>query len=139
MSTLDTLTVRFEADAADLLGSLDDVDRRLKALRDQRTIPLTLAGQIETRLTVAADEAISRALSGAGERLSQAVEGHEAAFGQALAAAEQAMGAALQSAVRSLQNSVNITIPLYVDGARLTTAVVRGLRQQTLTQGETAF
>ena len=158
MTTLDTLSVRFEADTAALFSSLDALETRLAALHNANEMPLTLSQEIETRLTVTADEAISRALNGAGERLSQAVEhhdaayasaltaagerlvqaidGHEVAFGSALAAAEQAMAAALQNAVNRLQSAINITVPVSVDGYRLGTATLKGLKQQSLAAGK---
>ena len=85
MTTLDTLSLRFEAETDALFSDLDSLDARLQALADPHEMPLSLTQELETRLTVTADEAISQALSGAGERLSQAVEGHEAAFDRALA------------------------------------------------------
>lgn len=158
MTTLDTLSVRFEADTAALFSSLDALETRLNALRSTNEMPLSLSQEIETRLTVTADEAVSRALNGAGERLSQAVEhhdaayasalaaagerlvqaidSHEVAFGSALAAAENALAAALQSAVSQLQNAINITIPVSVDGYRLGSAALKGIKQQSLAAGK---
>ncbi len=135
MTTLDTLTVSFEADANALFSSLDALDARLAALRGQGTQRLDFNHEIETMLTVTADEAISRALSGAGERLAAAVSAHEANFGSALASAERAMADALQAAVNRLSASINVTIPVSVDGYRLGTAALRGLQRQSLASG----
>ncbi len=139
MTTLDTLTVSFEADAEGLFSSLDALDARLTALRAQGAQQINLNHEIETLLTVTADDAISRALSGAGDRLSSAIEAHEIAFGAALAGAERAMADALQAAVNRLSSAINITVPVSVDGYRLGTAALRGLQRQALGSGRASM
>lgn len=122
MSTLDTLTVRFEADAKALFDSLDTVSDRLNALRAGSTNVLPAMGDIQMQLTVTADEAISRALSNAGSMLSAAVLSHEEQFASALSASQQAMAAALQSAAQQLASSIQITVPVAINGQQVATA-----------------
>lgn len=122
MSTLDTLTVRFEADAKALFDSLDTVSDRLNALRAGSTNVLPAMGDIQMQLTVTADEAISRALANAGSMLSAAVLSHEEQFASALSASQQAMAAALQSAAQQLASSIQITVPVAINGQQVATA-----------------
>lgn len=135
MTTLDTLCVRFEAEAGDLFNSLDSIESRVAALREGGDAAVTLPADIEMRLCVAADEAISAALRGAGDTLSDAVAGHDVQFGAALAAAQQAMAAALQSAVNRLSASFNVTVPVYVDSTRVANAALGKIKQRLLSSG----
>lgn len=139
MTTLDTLSLRFEAETAPLFSDLDSLETRLQALANPHEMPLSLTQELDTRLTVTADEAIQSALSGAGERLAQAVESHEAAFDRALAAAEHSMATALEAAVSRIQSAIHITVPVNLDGYRVGQAVLNGLRRQSLAQGNTAL
>lgn len=136
MNILDTLAVRFEADASALFRSLDTLDARLSALRRQSAAPVSLPAMLEMRLTVAADDAISRSLSGAGQTLSEAVRAHDAAFSGALADAQHAMAAALQSAVDKLAASITVTVPVNIDGQRLVSATLANLRRRSVSQGD---
>lgn len=135
MNTLDTLSVRFEADAGAVFAVLDGLSARLESLRGAGSAHFTLTHEIETLLTATADGAISHALSDAGERLSSAVRDHEVSLDRALSAAQNVLAAALQSAVNKLAASINVTDPLNVDGYRLATAALRGLRLQEVASG----
>lgn len=135
MTTLDTLCVRFEAEAGDLFNSLDSIESRIAALREGGDTAATLPAEIEMRLCVAADEAISSALRGAGDTLSDAVAGHEVQLGASLAAAQQAMAAALQSAVNRLSASFNVTVPVYIDSTRVANAALGKIKQRLLSSG----
>lgn len=136
MNDLDTLSVRFEADANALFHTLDDLDTRLNALKRGGNIAVSLSHEIETLLTVTADGAIARSLENAGDTLAKAVRDHDLAFESALAQAENAMAGALQAAVNKLAASINVTIPVSVDGYRLGTAAVKGLKRQSLAKGK---
>jgi len=135
MPTIDTLAVRFEADAQALFQSLDTLEMRLSALREGRVHTLPAMSDISMQLTVTADEAISRALQGAGETLKNAVLSHEAQFSAALQSAQQAMAAALQSAVSRLTDSIQITVPVTINSQRVATATAKTLDQRALTSG----
>lgn len=135
MPNLDTLTVRLEADAQALMKDLDSLDQRLDRLQEGKTVSLPAFSALEMRLTVAADEAISRSLNGAGEALSQAVLQHETAFSAALADAQRQLAAALERAVERLSSRIEITVPVSIDGARLTTHVISRLREQSVGSG----
>lgn len=135
MPTLDTLTVRFEADARALLSDLNALETRLDQLQQGRNIAFPHASELEMRLTVSADQAISRALAGAGDQLSQAVSNHEKQFSTALSQAQNALAAALQKAVDKLASSIQITVPVTIDGQKLATATLRNIRQQSIARG----
>ena len=135
MPTIDTLSVRFEADAQELFRSLDTLEERLSVLREGRTHTLPGMSDISMQLTVTADEAISSALSGAGETLKSAVLSHEMQFAAALQSAENAMAAALLSAADRLANSIHITVPITLNGQRVATATSKNLDQRALTSG----
>lgn len=135
MPNLDTLTVRFEADARALMRDLDSLDQRLDRLQEGKTVAFPSFSSLEMRLTVAADEAISRALQGAGDRLSQAVTLHETAFSAALSDAQRQLAAALDHAVSRLSSSIQVTVPVSIDGARLSTHVAKRLREQSSISG----
>ena len=87
------------------------------------------------RLTVTADQAISRALAGAGDTLANAVLSHETQFAAALSEAQQALSHALNAAIERLASSIQITVPVHVDSKKLTTATVQNIRQQSVTRG----
>ena len=135
MPTLDTLTVRLEADARQLMHDLTALETRLDRLQQGRAFSFPPASELEMRLTVAADQSIARALQNAGDMLSQAVLSHEAQFSAALSQAQNAMAAALQSAVDRLASSIRITVPVSIDGQRLATATVKNIRQQSIARG----
>lgn len=135
MPTLETLTVCLEADARKLMNDLSALETRLDHLQQGKNIAFPHASDLEMRLTVAADQSISRALQNAGDTLSQAVLSHEAQFSAALAQAQSALTAALQGAVDKLASSIHITVPVSVDGQRLATAAVKNIRQQSITRG----
>ena len=135
MPTLDTLTVRLEADARQLMHDLTALETRLDRLQQGRAFSFPQASELEMRLTVAADQSIARALQNAGDMLSQAVLSHEAQFSAALSQAQNAMAAALQSAVDRLASSIRITVPVSIDGQRLATATVKNIRQQSIARG----
>ncbi len=138
MPTLETLTVCLEADARKLMNDLTALETRLDHLQQGRSISFPQASELEMRLTVAADQAVSRALRGAGDTLSQAVLSHETQFAAALAQSQNALVAALQGAVDKLASSIHITVPVSVDGQRLAAATVRNIRQQAITRGSAA-
>lgn len=135
MPTLDTLTVRFEADARALLHDLTALETRLDHLQQGRAVAFPQASELEMRLTVAADQAIFHALQGAGDTLSAAVLSHEAQFSTALSQAQNALASALQNAVDKLISSIQITVPVSIDGQRLATATVKNIRQQSIARG----
>lgn len=135
MPTLDTLTVRLEADARSLLSDLTTLETRLDRLQQGKSAAFPRASELELRLTVAADQAISHALQGAGDTLSQAVLRHETQFAAALNQAQSAMTAALQNAVDRLASSIQITVPVSIDGQKLATATVKNIRQQSIARG----
>jgi len=133
VSTLETLTVRFEADADAFFQSADALEKRLAAIKSASPVRLPL--DLETRLTVAADGAISAALSGAGDTLAQAVRDHEVSFQSALSDDRRQLAAALESAVSRSVSNISVTIPVTVSGSTVTTAAVRSLRERMLSQG----
>lgn len=135
MATLDTLTVRFEADAEALFRGIDTLETRLASLKTEHTLPGGGLLDIQTRLTVTADEAIARALSGAGQTLSDAVRREDAALARSLDSAQGALCDALRGAVSQLASSINITVPVSIDGYQLGQAAVRGIRRVSLSQG----
>lgn len=135
MNILDTLAVRFEADAGELFASLDAIDARLLALRSSGEQPVTLPLEWQAQLTVTADEAISHALSSAGDTIAEAIRAHDVAFSDALADAQRAMAGALQSAADKLASSITITVPVNIDGQRLADATISNLRRRSLSQG----
>lgn len=135
MPTLDTLTVRFEADARQLLNDLSALETRLDRLQTGRTVAFPSASELEMRLTVTADQAISHALRGAGDTLANAVSGHEVHFSDALAKAQSALADALANAVDKLTASLHITVPVYVDGQKLASATLKNIRQQSVSRG----
>ena len=113
MPTIDTLAVRFEADAQELFSQLDTLESRLNALREGRTQTLPAMNDVHMQLTVTADEAISRAVQGA----------------------QQAMAAALQSAVDKLSASIEITVPVTISGQRVASAATSTMTQRALSRG----
>ncbi len=135
MTTLDTLCVRLEAEAGDVFGKLDTLETRLHALRGQGAQTISLPADLEMRLTVAADDAVSAALAGAGETLAAAVAGHDAQLGAALASAQQALADALTAAVNRLSASLNVTVPVYIDSTRVANAVVGNVKQKLMMKG----
>lgn len=135
MPTLDTLTVRFEADARNLLHDLSALETRLDRLQQGKSVAFPSASELELRLTVTADQAISRALAGAGDQLKNAVISHETQFAAALSEAQEALAHALSAAVDRLASSIQITVPVHVDSKKLTTATVQNIRQQSVTRG----
>ena len=135
MPTLETLTVCLEADARKLMNDLTALETRLDHLQQGKSVAFPHASDLEMRLTVAADQSISRALHSAGDALSQAVLSHETQFSAALAQSQNALVSALQSAVDKLAASIHITVPVSVDGQRLATAAVKNIRQQSITRG----
>ena len=136
MTTLDTLCVRLEAEAGDVFGTLDTLETRLAALRGQDNRPISLPADIEMRLTVAADDAVSAALAGAGETLSAAVASHDVQLASALASAQQALADALTAAVNRLTASLSVTVPVYIDSTRVAGAVVGNVKQRMMTAGK---
>lgn len=132
MSNIETLTVRFEADAAPFFKSAEEIEQRLRSLR-QGGAPVPL--EMETRLTVAADSAIRRALEGAGETLAEAVRAHDISLGNALAGAERELADALRSAVRQAVSAITITVPVTVSGTAVSSAGARDTKVKTLLQG----
>ena len=135
MPTIDTLAVRFEADAQELFRNLDTLETRLNTLRAGSVHTLPAMSDISMQLTVTADDAISRALQGAGDTLKSAVLSHEAQFSSAVQAAGSAMAGALQAAVDRLAASIHITVPVTLNGQRITTATVKNMNQRALTSG----
>ncbi|MBR6787338.1 MAG: hypothetical protein IKM26_05415 [Clostridia bacterium] len=135
MPTLDTLTVRFEADARNLLNDLSALETRLDRLQMGRAVAFPSASELEMRLTVTADQAISHALSGAGDVLAHAVQAHEVQFSAALSQAQAALADTLSAAVDKLASSIRITAPVYIDGQKLADATVKNIRQQSITRG----
>ena len=135
MQTLDTMTVRFEADARALLGDLDTLESQLDRLQEGKTVSFPSLSDLQLRLTVAADEAVSRALSGAGQTLAQAVDSHEVKLAQALNQSQKALAAALQSAADKMASSIRITVPVSVDGQKVANAVINKLRLQSVSGG----
>lgn len=135
MPTLDTLTVRFEADARNLLHDLSALETRLDRLQQGKSVAFPTASELEMRLTVTADQAISRALAGAGDTLAGAVLSHETQFAAALSEAQEALSRALNAAVERLASSIQITVPVHVDSQKLATATVQSIRQQSVTRG----
>ena len=135
MSTLDTMTVRFEADARSLLSDLNALENRLDRLREGEAVSFPSLSDLQLRLTVAADEAISRALSGAGHTLSQAVLSHEAQFSRSLTQSQKALSGALQKAADKMASSIRVTVPVYVDGQKVAQAVIGRLRRQSVSEG----
>lgn len=135
MPTLDTLTVRFEADARNLLHDLSALESRLDRLQTGRTVAFPTASELEMRLTVTADQSISRALAGAGDVLANAVLSHETQFSAALSQAQSALADALSAAVDKIASSIHITAPVYIDGQKLADATVKNIRQQSVTRG----
>lgn len=139
LNTIDTLAVRFEADAEALFRSLDTLEARLDALRAGSTQTLPAMQDIGLQLNITADEAISRALQGAGDTLKAAVLSHEAQFSSALQTAGQAMASALQGAVDRLSSSISITVPVTISGQRVATATAATLNQRAKTRGYVAL
>lgn len=135
MPTLDTLTVCFEADAKSLMQDLDALEMRLDQLQLGRSVAFPSTSDLEMRLTVAADQSISQALSTAGDTLSQAVLSHETQFAAALAQAENALADALSRAVDKLASSIRITVPVSIDGKKVADATIKNIRQQSLSRG----
>lgn len=135
MPTIETLTVRLEADAQSLLQDLSALETRLDQLQQGKIIAFPRASDLELRLTVAADQAISHALQSAGDTLSQAVLSHEAQFSAALSQAQSAMASALQSAADKLASAIQITVPVSIDGQRLATATIKNIRRQSIARG----
>jgi hypothetical protein len=133
--TLDTLTVRFEADARNLLQDLTALETRLDHLQQGKIVSFPGASELEMKLTVTADQAISRALSTAGDTLSAAVLSHEAQFSAALSHAQSALSDALSQAVNKIASSIHITVPVYVDGQKVASAAVKNIRQQSVSRG----
>lgn len=135
MPTLDTLTVRFEADARHLLSDLTAMETRLDALQQGKNVTFPGASDLAVHLTVTADQAISRALATAGDTLANAVHAHESQFAASLSQAQAALADALTAAVNKLASSISVTVPVYVDGQKVATAAVKNIRQQSLTRG----
>lgn len=135
MPTLDTLTVRFEADARNLLHDLSALETRLDHLQQGRSVAFPSTAELELKLTVTADQAISRALAGAGDALAGAVLSHEVQFSAALSEAQEALSHALNAAVEKLASSIQITVPVHIDSKKLATATVQGIRQQSVSRG----
>lgn len=138
MPTLDTLTVRFEADARNLLNDLTALETRLDRLQTGRSIAFPSTSELEMRLTVAADQAISHALAGAGNVLASAVRDHDVQLSASLSQAQAALADALAAAVDRLASSIHITAPVYIDGQKLADATVKNIRQQSITRGSYA-
>ena len=135
MPTLDTLTVRFEADARHLLSDLTAMETRLDALQQGKNVTFPGASDLAVQLTVTADQAISRALATAGDTLATAVHAHESLFAASLSQAQAALADTLTAAVNKLASSISVTVPVYVDGQKVATAAVKNIRQQSLTRG----
>lgn len=135
MSTLDTLTVCFEADAAALFSSMDTLETRLAALRAGSVQTLPAMGDVLMQLTVAADDAISRALQNAGNTLSAAVLSHEAQFSSSLQSSQQAMASALRSAAQQLSPTIHVTVPVTISGQRVSSASEKFNTQRALQTG----
>lgn len=135
MPTLDTLTVRFEADARNLLHDLSALEARLDRLQTGKAVAFPSAAELEMRLTVTADQAISHALAGAGNTLSAAVLSHEEQFSAALAQSQSALADALSRAVDKLAASLHITVPVYVDGRKVADAALKSIRRQSVSRG----
>ena len=135
MSTLDTMTVRFEADARALLGDLNALETRLNQLQEGKSVSFPSLSDLQLRLTIAADEAVTRALSGAGYTLSQAIQSHETHLSQALAQSQKSLAGALQKAADKMASSIRITAPVYVDGQKVANAVISRLHRQSVSGG----
>jgi len=135
MPTLDTMTVRFEADARNLLNDLNALETQLNRLQEGKTVSFPSLSDLQLRLTIAADEAVSRALSGAGHTLSQAIQSHETQFSQALAQSQKSLASALQKAADKVASSIRVTVPVYVDGQKVANAVIGKLRRQSVSGG----
>lgn len=135
MATLDTLTIRFEADAENLFAGLTALETRLNSLKGDGEIFSNGELNLSARLSAVSDEAITGALSRAGETLAQAVRAQDIRAADAVSGARAQLSAALEAAVDKIASSIHITVPVSVDGYRLGLAAVRGIRRVAAAQG----
>lgn len=135
MATLDTLTIRFEADAEHLFRGIDALETRLNAIKGEGELFTGGELNLHARLTAVNDEAIRDALSQAGNTLAQAVQAQDARAADAMTRAEDSLCAALRSAADTIISSIHITVPLTVDGYKLGQAAISGIRRVAASQG----